>query len=396
MPTVTRISRYSLLAGSLGEGGSGDEKKAFAAHPALKALSPKFPPRLFHKAELQQPGSGALADSVRAVIAGREYKLVGAVINAVDDLLSSGAQLAMNWSVAAIGLLPQLLDAARESGRLVIFTSDHGHVLEHAMDYRPTDADAERYRSAVEPAGDGEVVVEGARVLLAGNRVVLPWSERIRYAQKKMGYHGGGTPQEVLIPFGVYRAVGETDALDGWCEVPRQEPAWWTLGADALGVAEQGPVELGREVESAPKQKAKAKSKAKSQAKSDQAQRNLDLFADAPPAATDADTAADWIAALFASPVYARMKSRAGRVMIGEDQLRRLLLLLAEGGGQQMVGALAQALQIPAIRMNGLLAGVQKLLNVDGYPVLSIDRAAKTVKLDMRSLREQFELTGRG
>jgi hypothetical protein len=224
----------------------------------------------------------------------------------------------------------------------------------------------------------------------------LPWSERIRYAQKKMGYHGGGTPQEALIPFGVYRAVGETDALDGWCEVPRQEPAWWALGTDALGVAEQTSVERSSPLQSAPKSTAKPKSKAKSQAKSDQAQRNLDLFADAPPAATDADTAADWIAALFASPVYAQMKSRAGRVMIGEDQLRRLLLLLANGGGQQMMGALAQALQVPAIRMNGLMAGVQKLLNVDGYPVLSIDRAAKTVKLDMRSLREQFELTGRG
>ncbi len=387
LPTVTRISRYALLAGALGEGSSGDEKQAFAAHPALKALSsPKCPPQLFHKAELQQQDSGALADSVRAVVAGGEHKLVAAVINAVDDLLGSGAQLAMHWSVSAITLLPQLLDAAREAGRLVIFTSDHGHVLEHAMQHRRADAEGERYRSAVAPAGDGEVLIEGARVLLAGNRVVLPWSERIRYAPKKMGYHGGGTPQEVLIPFGVYRAAGETAALEGWCEVPRQEPAWWTLGG-----SEQAPATLGRRSGSAPKPKAQAKSKAKS----NQAQRSLDLFADAPPTATDANGAADWIAALFASPVYAQMKTRAGRVMIGEDQLRQLLLLLAQRGGQQMTGALAQALQIPTIRMNGLLAGVQKLLNVDGYPVLSIDRAAKTVKLDLPSLREQFELTDR-
>ncbi len=46
--------------------------------------------------------------------------------------------------------------------------------------------------------------------------------------------------------------------------------------------------------------------------------------------------------------------------------------------------------------MNGFLAGLQKLLNVDGYPVLSIDRAAKTVKLDIRSLKVQFELADRG
>ena len=33
------------------------------------------------------------------------------------------------------------------------------------------------------------------------------------------------------------------------------------------------------------------------------------------------------------------------------------------------------------------------LLNVDGYPVLSIDRAARTVKLDVELLKIQFELS---
>ena len=77
---------------------------------------------------------------------------------------------------------------------------------------------------------------------------------------------------------------------------------------------------------------------------------------------------------------------------ITDEQLRRLLGLLAQGGGQQMMEALAQGLGIPGIRLPGLLAGVQKLLNLDGYPVLSVDRAAKTVKLDIASLRVQFEL----
>jgi hypothetical protein len=68
------------------------------------------------------------------------------------------------------------------------------------------------------------------------------------------------------------------------------------------------------------------------------------------------------------------------------------LQLLDTRGGQQMVAAIVQALGIPAIRINGFLAGVQKLLNVDGYPVLSIDRATKTVKLNIESLKAQFEL----
>jgi len=86
------------------------------------------------------------------------------------------------------------------------------------------------------------------------------------------------------------------------------------------------------------------------------------------------------------------MKSRGGRVTIDDARLLRLLELLAERGGQQMIGALIQAMEIPSIRMNGFLAGAQKLLNVDGYPVLSIDRSTKTVKLDVGSLMTQFEL----
>ena len=57
-----------------------------------------------------------------------------------------------------------------------------------------------------------------------------------------------------------------------------------------------------------------------------------------------------------------------------------------------MSAAVAQRLGIPELRLNGLLAGVQKLLNVDGYPVLSVDRSSKTVRLDLPSLKTQFEL----
>lgn len=376
LPTITRISRYSLLAGSLGEGSSGDEKKAFVSHPALKTLSStKFPPLLFHKSDLQQTGSGALADQVREVIADHKHRIVGAVINAVDDQLSSGAQLSVNWSVESIGLLRQILEAARDSGRLVIFTSDHGHVLDHDMQFTKAPTDAERFKDATATAGSGEVVVEGKRVLLAGRKVILPWSERIRYTPKKMGYHGGGTPQEVVIPFGVYRSAGETDPVEGWREVPRQKPAWWSLEAAEGTLAEdvrEPPVKVRK--------------------MSKQDHRTLDLFAEAAQSTAPLDASADWISALFASPRYAQMKLRVGRAKLAEDQVRRLLVLLEDGGGRQMTGALVQALGIPSIRMNGFLAGVQKLLNVDGYPVLSIDRVTRTVKLNVESLKTQFEL----
>lgn len=375
LPSITRISRYSLLSGTLGEGGSADEKKAFAAHPGLKSsASTKFPPVLFHKADLQQPGSGALASGVREVIAGREHRIVGAVINAVDDQLSSNAQLSVHWGVESVSLLRQILEAARESGRLVIMTSDHGHVLDHDMQYRKSLSEAERFKPVTEQAAAGEILVEGRRVVQPDRKAILPWSEKIRYAAKKMGYHGGGSLQEVIIPFGVFRNAGETDEIEGWVEVPRQEPVWWQLDVIAAGGAEEAP---------APAAKTR---------KSHRDLRTQDLFEQTAEAVMPKGDSTDWVYGLFLSPVYAQMKSRAGRVVVSDEQVHTLLQFLSARGGQQMIGAVVQAMGIPAIRANGFLAGVQKLLNVDGYPVLSIDRTAKTVKLNIESLKRQFEL----
>ncbi|RKT46658.1 BREX-2 system phosphatase PglZ [Thiocapsa rosea] len=398
LPTITRISRYALLSGTLGEGTGADEKKAFAAHPGLKTLSStKFPPRLFHKGDLLQPGSGALAEGVREVIAGQAHKVVGAVINAVDDQLSSGAQVSVRWSVASIGVLRRILEAARESRRLVILTSDHGHVLDHDMTLVQTAAEAERFKPLSEPVGVGEVRVSGERVVLPGNQVILPWSERIRYTAKKMGYHGGGSLQEVLIPFGVYRNAGETGPIEGWREVARQEPDWWVIEPVAEPVAEPMTTSAGDAVPTSSAGPSKPSKPSKS---SKQDAHTLDLFAELPTPSPESEPApdpvrageGDWIAALMVSPVYAQMKARSARVMVSEAQLRQLLDLLSRAGGQQMAAAVAQGLGLPEIRLYGLLAGVQKLLNVDGYPVLAIDRVSKTIRLDLASLKTQFEL----
>jgi hypothetical protein len=376
LPSITRISRYSLLAGVLGEGASADEKKAFAAHPGLKkVVSPQFSPLLFHKAELQQMGSGALASGVREVIAGHKYRIIGAVINAIDDQLSSNAQLSVQWRVESISLLRQLLEAARESGRLVILTSDHGHVLDHAMEYRKSPGEGERFKAASADAAVGEILVAGERVVLANKKAVLPWSEKIRYGVKKMGYHGGGSLQEVVIPFGVFRNVGDTAEIAGWHEVPRQEPAWWQQDMAATDTPEAAPLPM-------PSKKKKAKQDVYTQ----------DLFEQLAKTPATMASGTKWIDALLTSPVFLQMKSRTGRVVITDAQLRTLLQCLTARGGQQTMAAVIQALGLPAIRANGFLAGAQKLLNVDGYPVLSMDRTTNTVKLNIESLKTQFEL----
>lgn len=387
LPSITKLSRYALLAGKIGEGVAANEKKAFTGHPGLKQLTSKAGPVLFHKADLQQPGSGGgLSGHVRECIAGDKHRVVAAVINAVDDQLSSNAQISISWKTGTSRLLQQILEAAKESGRLVIFTSDHGHVLDHDMTYQKTASDAERYKQADSNVKSGELLVEGNRVVLPGNKVILPWSEKLRYAGKKMGYHGGASLQEVIIPFGVFRNIDlmpvdvKGHELQGWQEVARQEPAWWRLNS-----MEPAPAPAQVKIQEATKVTTGTK-------RSKKDRQTLDLFADDSAPAVIPKSEEQWIDALFESLVFKAMKARLGRVPVNDDQLRTLLRFLSDREGQQMLDAVVEVLGIPALRIHGLLAGVQKLLNIDGYSVLAINRSTKTVKLDIGLLKKQFEL----
>jgi hypothetical protein len=74
------------------------------------------------------------------------------------------------------------------------------------------------------------------------------------------------------------------------------------------------------------------------------------------------------------------------------DQVEQALRLLVERNGVQMKPAFAHRLEVPPIRIDGFLASLQRILNVDGYPVLTSD-ASQTIRLNLLLLREQFELS---
>ena len=225
IPSMTEFSRASLLCGKLLQGVAGDEAAGFAEHAGLsKRCRGGFPPILFHKAAIQERDDAELAADVRKEIGSAHRKVVGVVINAVDDNLLKGEQLDTRWSRDAIRALPLLLHEARQARRLVVLLSDHGHVLDCQAEGRTGDG-ADRWRSATSVAGADELVVHGGRVLVHGQRLIAPWSERVRYAGKKNGYHGGLNPQEMVIPIVVLASGEEYPA--GWREVPVDTPAWW-------------------------------------------------------------------------------------------------------------------------------------------------------------------------
>jgi hypothetical protein len=278
--------------------------------------------------------------------------------------------LRFKWSVDSFRILDALLYEARIAGRAVILTSDHGHVLEEDGK-RIAGSTEERWRPYDEPVADEEMVFEGPRIQAAtGNeRVVLLWSEAARYSQKKNGYHGGATPQEVVVPLGVFLSVGQE--LEGWQPLAEYVPEWWLASAPS-------------EVE-APQPAQKGSKKAVTPPKG-QASLFETLEREVEPGASG------WIHQLVASDVFAAQQRLAGRLAPPSTTVQAVLATLEARGSRVPKRILAQTIQVPEFRLRGILAGLQRLLNVDGYQVLSVEEETETVLLDIALLKKQFQL----
>src|SRR5207302_10939511 len=110
------------------------------AHPGLRPhCRSGHPPLLFHKIALQEAADSSLAANVREAIASPQKRVVGVVVNAVDDHLLKGEQLDLRWTRDEIKVLPSLLYEARSARRVVVVLSDHGHPLDHQSEARPGD-----------------------------------------------------------------------------------------------------------------------------------------------------------------------------------------------------------------------------------------------------------------
>ena len=138
VPSVTEVCRASLLCGRLRQGHASDEKTGFAEHAGLlRHCRSGTPPVLFHKDALQETSEASLAEGVIREIESPRRRVVGVVINAVDDHLLKGDQLDIRWSGDEIKVLPKLLYEARAAGRIVVLATDHGHVLDFQTECRP-------------------------------------------------------------------------------------------------------------------------------------------------------------------------------------------------------------------------------------------------------------------
>ena len=335
-----------------------------------------------------------LAQDVREGIASSDTRVVGVVVNAVDDYLHKNDQGRPRWTLDYLPVFGALLYEARQAGRAVVILSDHGHVLDSEEVVTSTDPSGDRWRtSQATPPGALELEFSGPRVAdlgaawrIGGARdterkwisgtMVMPWSERVRYGSRKNGYHGGATPQEVLVPLLVLAPAELT--VQGYEPAVMPLPFWWDP-AVAVPVRRTASPEAPTTIRREPPQTL-----------FDVAEQIAATQPQVPP--TLAAVAPGWLPALLASPIYQTQRQQTARLGMDDERVMAMLGALAERGGRMTRAALGQRLGVAPVRLVGLLAALRRLLNVDGVAVLDVDDDGETVSLNVPLLKVQFEI----
>jgi hypothetical protein len=374
VPSVTEISRRALLSGQLPVPTGGSEKTDFSNSQRLfEQTGGQSKPQLFLKGDLIEAGRPGLSRTVAQAIANNRCRLVGVVVNAVDDSLGSADQTSYAWGLDQVTPLYELMRQATECGRVVILTSDHGHVLDEGSQVvrQPLPETGDRYRLPGGGLTEDELEFSGPRIRAAtgSDSVVVLAASRRRYQGKRRGYHGGVCPGEMVVPCVVLRGAN-LDVPETLQDLPPYEPDWWSLRATPSAAA----------TPTLPAAKEPRRRDGEKQG---------ELFGKP---STAVPESGDWIELLVVSPTFREQTRATVRGAPPMDQLRQFLSLLDRRNGRMQRVHLAQQLGVPLIRIDGLIQNYRRLLNVDGYDVLAYDQPSETIVLNVELLKSQFEL----
>ena len=371
IPSVTLSSRASLLTGTLTTGERATEKAGFAAFWRDRAGGAS----LFHRNDIGGAAGHRLSDELVAALSEAD-KVVGVVLNTIDYALDHGREGdRASWSLRDVTYLPELLDAARDYGRPVLLVSDHGHVIDRAGTTRVEAPGTESARWRTGMPEDGEVALIGPRVAYGDGSVVVPWREEIRYTARRAGYHGGAALAEMSVPV---LALLPSDELlpDGWHVLSPEEvtPAWWD----------------GRLVEvSVTPPPSPAPSKPGRTKKQKQPDGAVPLFNVDEPIAARAGQTGSLGVRVVASEVYEAQRAFVPRAP-DKQVVAAVIDALAAAGNRLSLSAVTELAGRAARRPEFFARVLERLLNVDGYPVLSVVDGDRWLTLEVDMLCMQF------
>lgn len=386
MPSVTVVSRATLLCGRPALGGQSVEKDGFVSfwrqhkHDAV----------LFHKSEIPGPPGQPIDPKLIAAIASDD--VVGVVLNTIDESLDSGQQSSLaDWPASSVKYLPELLNSARAQGRPVVLVSDHGHVLDRSgLESGPVRAEgveSARWRSGP-VAGEGEIALTGPRVLENSGRITVPFDEDIRYTPRKAGYHGGAALAEMTVPVLVLAPSADL-APNGWAEVPLESarPEWWD--PEAVQARAQAPLKVVKPPKKAAAPKQKPPSQEGALFTDDAVEKPVVKEVPAEPAVL---TLGDQV---VTTKLY-EQQGKFVRKTPDRKVVAAVIDALDSAGGTLSLAAVAAAAVASGgrthTRPEGFVTVLTRLLNIEGYEVISLVDSRTRVRLNRETLREQFEL----
>lgn len=332
---------------------------------------------MFHKADIGGDAGAWLSHELVAALAEPDL-VVGVVLNTIDDALDHGQEGdRVEWRVNDVTYLRSLLDAARSYQRPLVVVSDHGHVLDRGgQQTSASGIESARWRRG--SPGVGEVALSGPRVVYGKGELVVPWREDIRYTARKAGYHGGAGLAEMTVP--VMVLLPSLELLpEGWHVLPRErsEPAWWEARTVHPQV-DSGPAE--------PRPTRKVPGRRKTAPDDNEA-----LFPVEPAATAPAGSLGERV---VACKVYERQRAMVPRAPDKQVVAAVIDGLAARPDGMLTASAVAAMAGRAARRPEFFVSMLGRLLNVDGYPIVSVMDNGAHVKLDVTTLRVQFGITG--
>jgi hypothetical protein len=415
LPTVTDVSRSAFFLGKRVESGdkhdTGKDPERFVANKAIAAFfSGSRAPRLFLRADAQTR-AGTLTNKVVTAVADPDARVVGVVLNTIDDSLKNNPSQRQRWSLASIAPLRDLLSQARRADRYVLFASDHGHVKGATLQSLegPTEGEGrrwKRYEKGKTSIAEHETKVTGGAVWTpkGADGVVLLVDDTGRYGSSgASGEHGGASLAEVVTPCLLVgwdeplHARSEGKNRDDLALMPRYAPPFWRLRIDEdaplpepAGRAEKGRKKDPRQLELAaalPPQPPLEHRGIEERPIDPTEGSHLEPVPPAPvarPKSIPPAPAQD--SALARSTLFRQQvpdpKQRA-------DVLRALAVLEARGG-RVPSDSFAREMGVLPHRVAGYVADLGEKLALDGMQPLRFDRVSGQVVLDLGLFRTLY------
>lgn len=388
LPTTTDVSRAAFFAGKLPAPGStlstAKDPERFAQHAGLQKICDKAPTLLL-RPELQTrtgDASSKALDQVRS-----EERVVGVVVNAIDEQLHGSSQLHVAHDHESIKPLEPLLLAAAEAGRAVLLVADHGHIpgsrLAHVGAGSRNRDGGSRWRSlaAAESVQPHEVRIDQAGVWRPRGQAALAllFRETDTYGSAgSAGEHGGASLAEVVAPVLLIGADDLSGLLDDReLEVqPLSRPTWWDLDLTVTEAATAMSQPTARASVHKP-------------SKEPSPQLVMPVVLPALPATTLPATFTDGHplpkALLQALGTGAQKEQRAA-----VEKAQQAVALLLSVGGQMGADAFANKLGLLPSRVPGFVVELDERLNLDGNQVIRYDRVGRQVTLAVDLLKSLY------